>query len=73
MESASRLDPARATKQTAAMLGAVAEGAALELPAIWPLDVANALIVLIHRRKLAEDERRGSLERLHGLRMRIDQ
>ena len=64
--------PAQATKQTAAMLDAIADGATLEVPALWPLEVANALIVLVRRRKLAEDERRSALEWLHGLRIRID-
>jgi predicted nucleic acid-binding protein len=54
------------------MLDAIAEGATLEVPALWPLEVANALIVLVRRRKLAEDERRAGLEWLHGLRIRID-
>ena len=64
--------PAQATKQTAAMLDAIADGATLEVPALWPLEVANALIVLVRRRKLAEDERRLGLEWLRGLRMRLD-
>jgi predicted nucleic acid-binding protein len=64
--------PAQATKQTAGMLDAIAEGATLEVPALWPLEVANALIVLVRRRKLAEDERHVGLGWLRGLRMRID-
>jgi predicted nucleic acid-binding protein len=64
--------PAQATKQTAAMLEAIAEGATLEVPALWPLEVANALIVLVRRRKLSEDERQAGLGWLRGLRLRID-
>ena len=64
--------PAQATKQTAAMLNAIAEGAALEVPALWPLEVANALIVLVRRRKLAEEERQAGLGWLRGLRVRVD-
>jgi predicted nucleic acid-binding protein len=64
--------PAQATKQTAAMLDAIADGATLEVPALWPLEVANALIVLVRRRKLAQDERQLGLGWLRGLRMRID-
>jgi hypothetical protein len=37
--------PAQATKQTAAMLDAIAEGATLEVPALWPVAVANAVMV----------------------------
>jgi predicted nucleic acid-binding protein len=64
--------PAQATKQTAAMLDAIADGATLEVPALWPLEVANALIVLVRRRKLAEDERQAGLAWLRGLRVRVD-
>lgn len=64
--------PAQATTQTAAMLEAIAEGATLEVPALWPLEVANALVVLVRRRKLTEDECQTALGRLAGLRTRID-
>jgi predicted nucleic acid-binding protein len=64
--------PAQATAQTAAMLDAIAEGATLEVPALWPLEVANALTVLVRRRKLTEDERRTGLGWLRGLRLRVE-
>jgi predicted nucleic acid-binding protein len=64
--------PAQATRQTAAMLEAIADGATLEVPALWPLEVANALIVLVRRRKLTEDERQAGLGWLRGLRLRLD-
>lgn len=64
--------PAPATRQTAAMLDAIAAGATLEVPALWPMEVANALIVLVRRRKLRETERQTGLGWLRGLRLRID-
>lgn len=64
--------PAQATGQTDAMLDAVADGATLEVPALWPLEVANALLVLVRRRKLREDDRRSALGWLRGLRVRLD-
>lgn len=64
--------PAQATRQTAAMLEAIADGATLEVPALWPLEVANVLIVLVRRRKLGEDERQAGLGWLRGLRLRLD-
>lgn len=64
--------PAQATKQTAAMLDAIADGATLEVPALWSLEVANALVVLVRRRKLVEDERQAGLGWLRGLRVRVD-
>ena len=65
--------PAQATTHTAAMLDAIADGATLEVPALWPLEVANALLVLVRRRKLTDDERLAALGWLRGLRLRIDQ
>lgn len=64
--------PAQATGQTDAMLDAVADGATLEVPALWPLEVANALLVLVRRRKLSEDDRQSALGWLRGLRVRLD-
>jgi predicted nucleic acid-binding protein len=64
--------PAQATRQTAAMLEAIANGATLEVPAPWPLEVANALIVLVRRRKLIEEDRQAALGWLRGLRLRFD-
>jgi predicted nucleic acid-binding protein len=64
--------PGQATKQTAAMLAAIADGATLEIPALWPLEVANALLVLVRRRKLTEDDRQVALGWLRGLRLRLD-
>jgi predicted nucleic acid-binding protein len=64
--------PAQVTTQTAAMLDAIAVGATLEVPALWPLEVANALTILVRRRKLTEDERQTGLGWLRGLRLRVD-
>jgi predicted nucleic acid-binding protein len=55
------------------MLDAIDEGATLEVPAIWPLEVANALTVLVRRRRLTEDERQTGLGWLRALRLRVDQ
>ena len=65
--------PAQATAQTAAMLDAIADGASLEVPALWPVEVANALVVLVRRRKVTENERKIGLGWLRGLPLRIDQ
>lgn len=64
--------PAQSTAQTEAMLEALAEGATLDVPALWPLEVANALIVLVRRRKLTEAERQTGLGWLRGLPLRFD-
>jgi predicted nucleic acid-binding protein len=67
------MHPAQATPQTAAMLDAIADGATLEVPALWPLEVANALFLLVRRRKLADDERQVGPGSLRGLRVQVDQ
>lgn len=64
--------PAQATKETAAMLDAMTEGAVVEVPALWPVEVANALSVLARRRKLTEVERQAGLGWLRGLPLRVD-
>lgn len=64
--------PAQATPETAAMLDAIADGAPIEVPALWPMEVANALLVLVRRGKLEDEERRIGLGWLPGLALRID-
>jgi predicted nucleic acid-binding protein len=67
------IHPAQATADTAAMLDAIAAGAILEVPALWPLEVANALLMLVRRGKLEEKERQTALGWLRGLPIRVDQ
>jgi predicted nucleic acid-binding protein len=64
--------PAQATAETAAMLDAIAEGTTIEVPALWSLEVANALVVLARRRKLTEEERQVALGWLRALPIRVD-
>lgn len=64
--------PAQSTADTAATLMAIAEGATIEVPALWPLEVANALTVLERRGKLTAAERQVALGWLRGLRFRLD-
>jgi predicted nucleic acid-binding protein len=64
--------PAQGSAATAAMLDALADGARLEVPALWTLEVANALTVLARRRKLTGEERQTALGWLRGLPLAID-
>lgn len=64
--------PAQATAQTEAMLDAMSEGATIEVPALWRLEVANALLVLTRRRKLSESECNQALRWLSGLPVTLD-
>jgi predicted nucleic acid-binding protein len=65
--------PSQATQETGAMLDALAKGAGLHVPTLWPLEVANALLVLVRRKKLMEEERQTALRWLRGLPIKIDQ
>lgn len=64
--------PAQATPATASMLDALAEGGSVEVPALWPVEVANALAVLVRRGKLTEDDRQVGLGWFRGLPLRVD-
>jgi predicted nucleic acid-binding protein len=64
--------PGQETADTAALLQAIEDGAIIEVPALWPLEVANVLTVLVRRRKLTEDERQTALLWLDELPLRID-
>ena len=64
--------PAQATAETEAMLQAIEEGAVVEVPALWPLEVANALVVLMRRKRLTEAERQSALGWLRGLPLKFD-
>lgn len=54
------------------MLDAIERGATVEVPALWPLEVSNALTVLVRRRRLTARERQAGLGWLRGLPVRID-
>lgn len=64
--------PAQATPETEAMLDRLAAGDFLVVPALWPLEVANALTVLRRRRKLTPDEARTGIEIIRALPAVID-
>ena len=54
------------------MLDRLAAGDSLVVPALWPLEVANALTVLRRRRKLTLDEARTAIEIIRELPAVID-
>ena len=64
--------PAQATKETAAMLEAMTAGAVAEVPALWPVEVANALRVLVRRRRLTEQECQTGVGWLRALPVKLD-
>jgi predicted nucleic acid-binding protein len=64
--------PAQATAETEELLDAISQGAVVEVPALWPLEVSNALLVLVRRKKLIETERQAALKALQALTVRVD-
>lgn len=64
--------PGQANRETAAMLISLAQGAVIVAPALWPLEVANALTVLKRRGKLTAHEVETALEWLRVLPVKVD-
>jgi predicted nucleic acid-binding protein len=64
--------PAQATTQTNALLMQVGQGTRVIVPALWPLEMANLLLVLERRKKLTADERAAALVALRGLSFAVD-
>lgn len=64
--------PGQATPATQRLLASVRQGTLIEAPALWPLEVANVLLVLVRHRKLTEAERLSSLNWLERLAVKID-
>ena len=64
--------PAQATPQTQLLLQTVHDGAPIEVPAIWPLEISNALLVLVRRKKLLDTERQVALAALQTLAVKLD-
>ena len=66
------MHPAQATPRSEALLQAVHDGAIIKVPALWPVEMANALLVLVRRGKLTEEERQAALSALGGLYAEVD-
>jgi predicted nucleic acid-binding protein len=64
--------PAQATTASQALLRAVHDGARVRAPALWPLETANALLVLVRRGKLTDRERQEAVSALTRLAVELD-
>lgn len=64
--------PHQASDKTDALLRRLTEGVTLVVPALWFLEVANALLVLERRRKIRSEERREALATVRALNMTVD-
>lgn len=65
--------PGQATPQTDALLKALDGGASAFAPALWPVEVANALLSLERRAKLTRAERLAALASLGELSIQVDE
>lgn len=64
--------PSQATTQTNALLLQIGQGTQVVVPALWPLEVANALLALERRKKLTAEERVTALKALQALAFTLD-
>ena len=64
--------PGQVTPETDALLTAVGQGVHTFAPALWPLEVANALLALERRKKLRAEERIAALAALRALPITLD-
>ena len=63
--------PDEATETTDRLLDALTDGRAF-VPALWPVEVANVLLVATRRRRIAETDWPRIRRNLHALPIRID-
>jgi predicted nucleic acid-binding protein len=66
------IHPGQANAETDSMLDSVAAGDVLVVPALWPLEVANAVTILVRRRRLTAVDAHRALSLLGGLPITID-
>ena len=65
--------PDQATPVTDALLEEIEHGARVVVPALWFLEIANALLVLERRKKLKRNERLEALASLQALNPVVDE
>ncbi len=63
---------AQGTQQTRALLEALLDGAEAFAPALWPVEVSNALLSLERRGKLTASDRQTALQHLAALPIELD-
>jgi predicted nucleic acid-binding protein len=65
--------PSQASSAADDLLDAVAAGTPLVVPTLWPLEVANALLVLLRRKRILVPERDRALAALARLPLLVDE
>lgn len=66
------IHPSQSTALTKKLLDDAKEGAAVYVPALWHLEVANALLVAVRRKLMTEAQRQVGLALLSQLRLIVD-
>jgi predicted nucleic acid-binding protein len=66
------IHPSQANELTKNLLEEAKNGAAIYVPALWHLEIANALLVAVRRKLLSEAQRQTGLTLLSQLRIIID-
>ena len=64
--------PSQSTTQTNALLIQIGQGTQVVVPALWPLEMVNALLALERRKKLTAGERVTALKALQALAFTLD-
>jgi len=64
--------PGQSTAQTDALLAEVGAGLPVVVPALWPVEIANVLLVLERRGRLTAGGRSGALRALSSLGFEVD-
>jgi predicted nucleic acid-binding protein len=66
------IHPAQATALTRALLHDVESGAVVHVAVLWPLEIANALLVAVRRKLITDAQRKAALALLPALNVVID-
>ena len=64
---------AQATPETDALLHDIAAGAAVVVPALWFLEVANVLLSAQRRQRMTASQRKAALEKLTAMQFTVDE
>jgi predicted nucleic acid-binding protein len=64
--------PSQGTVETDRLLEAIAEGATPVVPALWPLEVLNACLVLLRRKRIRKEHFDAALSALQRLAVEVD-
>ena len=66
------IHPSQSTEFTRTLLAQVEVGTTVHVPAVWPLEIGNALLVAVRRKLITENERRSALSLLSRLNIKVD-